>query len=395
MKRIKLITGLLFCLMAVAQNGFSQVTITQSNFPRQVGFIDSIYSALNPQTYSLPSEGANQQWDYSNIGASNLIQTEYIDASSDTNFTNAFNKRGISLTFQGFPIEGFEYEALDANGWGPIGIHTNAAAYSITSISGGAGDSLYFPENIDVYTGSTNSLEFPATYQTNWTGTRYETTPFELTVAGFSLQNSPGERVRTVTDSREIVGYGKLMIPDDNGNPSDELDVLLIKSEITIVDSFFLMGNPAPAPLLGAFSLTQGSISNSEAYLFYMPDYGNPVMRIAVNSSGTSPSSVAYRPDAARITTTSVRGPGFANELEIFPNPVNAGQSMMIYFNEVIENAEISLTDITGRTMHRERIDALFGFTRFETPAVVPGIYVLNVNTQNGALIKHSRVVIQ
>ncbi len=392
---MKKLTGIFIFTFTLSIFAFGQVTITLNNFPREATFIDSVYSAINPQSQALPSEGANQQWDYSNIGATNLLQIEYTDASSNVNFPDAFSRRNITLTFQGLLIEGFEYDAIEANRWGSLGKHTSEVGYSISNVSGGVNDSIVFIENIDVYSGSTSSLEFPATYQSDWTGTRYETTPFELTVAAFSLQNAPAERVRAVTDARDIVGYGKLKIPDDTGNPSVELDVLLIKSVVTTVDSFFLMGSPAPTQLLDGFQLTQGNTFTSAAYLFYMPDYGNPLLRVGIDATGTIPTGVSYRPDAARIVTTSVSEMSFANTLAVYPNPVNAGQSIMINFNTMVENAKISLTDITGRTIQRNSINTPKEFIKFDIPALGSGVYILNVSAQNGALIKNSRVFIK
>ncbi|MEX0813359.1 MAG: T9SS type A sorting domain-containing protein [Chitinophagales bacterium] len=379
--------------IALSMFAFGQVTITQDNFPRPIVFIDTFYSVSSPQN-PLPSEGANQQWDYSNFPLTDMFGSEYFDASADVNFPNAHHKQELNISFQGFPLEGFQYFKFEANGWGLIGKHTNAVEYSLQAVSS-PNDTLYFPENIDVYTGEVNSLEFPATYQTNWSGTRYETTPFALTVSSFGLQNDPGERIRSISDNRDVVGYGKLIIPDDNGDPSSELDVLLIKSVQTVVDSYFLMGSPAPQQLLDAFQLTQGASSTSSAYLFYMPDYGKPIMRLGVNGMGTGISSVGFRPDAARTKTTSLSELSFDNSLDIYPNPVNAGQSIMINFNTLVENAEISLMDIAGRKVHHDNINLAMEFTKFNVPDLSPGVYILNVSAQNGALNKNSKILIE
>lgn len=392
---MKLYFYALTLFFAVCSTAFGQVTITYENFTREVAFIDSVYSALVPQAYPLPSEGADQVWDYSNIQGTNLIDFEYLDASSDTDFPNAFNKRKRPLFFQGFEIDATYYDFKDQNGWYEMGNSIKAVAYNIATISGGANDTLFFPENIDLYDGKTSSLEFPITYQSSWSGTRKETIPYELTVAAFGLQNTPGERVRTVTDSRDIVGYGKLVIPDYNDEPSSELDVLLIKSEVTTVDSFFLMGNSAPPALLDAFELTQGTTFTSSAYLFYMPDYGNPVLRVAINADGTEPSGVAFRKDATRTTApTSLNEVSLNNALGVYPNPVSIGQSVIVNFNILVDNAEIILTDITGRTVLHSSINTPSEYTKLNIPALSSGVYILNVSAQNGTLIKSSKILI-
>lgn len=381
---------------ALCSTAFGQVTITYENFPREVAFIDSVYSSILPQAYPLPTEGADQLWDYSNIAGTNLFEFEYLDASSETDFPNAFNKRNLTLFFQGFEIAGTLFDSLDEDGWYEMGRRTEAVAHSITTLTGGANDTLFFPFNIDLFGERADFLEFPATYQSSWTGTYVETTPFELTVAGFGLQNTPGEQLRTITDSREIVGYGKLIIPDDNDDPSNEMDVLLIKSEVSIVDSFFLMGNPAPPALLGAFNVSQGQTSSSSAYLFYMPNYGKPVMRVAVNANGTEPSNIAFRKDATRTTSTptSLNEVSLNNKLGVYPNPVSTGQSVTVNFNTLVDNAEITLTDITGRTVHKNTINTPSEHTRLNIPELSSGVYILNVSAQNGTLVKSSKILV-
>lgn len=277
-----------------------------------------------------------------------------------------------------------------------MGRRTEAAAHGISALTGGANDTLFFPFNIDLFGGRADFLDFPATYQSSWTGTYVETTPFALTVAGFGLQNTPGEQLRTITDSREIVGYGKLIIPDDNDDPSNEMEVLLVKSEVTIVDSFFLMGDPAPPALLGAFNVSQGETRFGSAYLFYMPDYGKPVMRIAINADGTEPSNVSFRKDATRTTSTptSLKEVSLNNALGVHPNPVSTGQYVSINFNEFVDNAEIILTDITGRVVYQNSIHTPTDHTKLNIPELSSGIYILNVSAQNGTLMKSSKILI-
>lgn len=114
MKKNKLISGLLFCLTALAFTGFSQVTITQSDFPRLGSFIDTFVNA-SASSIVAPTHGTGQAWDYS--GATGTTGTlTFMDASGDPNFSNALNYRERNLIFQAFPIESNEYESIDAYG---------------------------------------------------------------------------------------------------------------------------------------------------------------------------------------------------------------------------------------------------------------------------------------
>lgn len=374
---------------------YGQVTITADNFPRVHTFIDTVYSPPNPSVFSLPSEGANQVWDYSGIPLTSSFTIPFSDASADPYVSGAFSIRSVALAFQGFPIESYEYDRLDNNGWSLIARRTYEAKYSIANVTGGAQDSIIFPEFVDIYGGESDQLSFPLTYQSSWSGTRIETFPLQLSVAAYQLNKAPGTRVRYLTDTREVVGYGKLTMPDDNGNPSNELDVLLIKSTVEVLDSFFLGNDPAPSQLLDAFQLTQGDASTNVAYLFYMPNYGKPVMRFGVSASGTETTGIGFRTSATRVTTTSVNELQLTESTKFFPNPVNAGNTITINFDNAKEDVSLSLTDLSGRLIHSKRANFSAGSRHFEIPQTASGIYLLNVKSPNGELISSAQILIK
>lgn len=393
MKKLINTSILMLCLGMFA---YGQVSITLNNFPREASFTDSVMFLPNGQNVAVPSLGVNQEWDYSGLGTATLYEFEYEDASSDADFTNAFNKRDMTLSFQGMYIYGEEYYALDANSWISLGVKTEAAAYSISSISGGANDTLAFPAYIDDFTGKRTFLEFPMTYQSAWVSEQKETLPFELTVAAASLQKAPGQRVQIQSESREVVGYGKLTIPDVAGNPSEEINVLLIESNFKLVDSFYLYGSPAPANLLTTFGLTQGMTDSAKTYFFYKPDFGDPVAVIKVNLATGKAKNVEYRPSAAKTPqATSITELNKKDNMFVYPNPVNAGQSIIMKFNEMIDMAQLSFIDIAGREVHRINMDIQSGFTSVETPSIAPGIYIMRVNDQDGTLKHQTRVFIK
>jgi hypothetical protein len=246
-------------------------------------------------------------------------------------------------------------------------------------------------ENIDLYGGSTSSIAFPATYQSTWSGTRHETTPFELSVASFGLTNASCEMRSIVTDSREIVGYGNLTIPDENGTPTTLSNVLLFSSTVTVTDSFFLMGAPAPAALLTAYGLTQGSVLVSTAYLFYMPNFGAPILRLAVSSNNVV--AVGIRPSATKSSSVSTNDFGFKPNISVYPIPAKSGQSMTLSFDEPKRNLSLSITDMLGRTVYQEHITSANKIHNLKLPDTAPGAYVLRISS-NGQLLNQSKLLI-
>ncbi|MGB0931148.1 MAG: hypothetical protein ACPGVB_10250 [Chitinophagales bacterium] len=270
------------------------VVITKDNFPRGGSFTDIGYF-VETDILDAPTEGTGQVWDYSFLTPDSLVTQVYTDASNDPNFSGVLNYISGNILFNGFPISRNQYEAIDEEGWYHKGRTTEEVSYSVTAISGGADDLLRFPDRVVPYGGRLNKLQFPVTYESDWTQNQIENTEFELTVAAFGLNAVPGVNVKTITERREVVGEGKLIIPSEDGSPSLPMDALLLKVDMTGIDSVFLGGAPAPAPLLAAFGVTQGNISVADTrYIFYMPGFGSNVLNVNP-ASGT----FFYRPQAA------------------------------------------------------------------------------------------------
>ncbi|MEZ4886554.1 MAG: T9SS type A sorting domain-containing protein [Chitinophagales bacterium] len=259
----------------------AQVTIKKSNFPRKV-FIEQVYITSNADVVA-PSTGPNQVWDYSGIKLGNLAEFQHIDASNDPDFPNADSYYLRSTNFQSFQIPYYSYERVDESGYYAVGAKLVDTSYPITSITGGADDMLKFTSIPRQLQGGFNYyMEFPMTYQTKWTSNYIDYIDFELTVAAFGLDQVPGFNKQYVSINSEVVGYGQLTIPMPDGSPSTPVEVLLLQSTSTRIDSFFLGGTLAPSILLNAFGVSQGQIiSNDANYSFYTPDFEDLVLFVS------------------------------------------------------------------------------------------------------------------
>lgn len=372
---------------------FAQVTIDQNNYPATAGYTDN-YSVGATIGVVAPSVGANQTWDYSGLVEANSITSIHIDATSDPNYPDALNHYEDNRTFQGFLIPSHTYTAADANGYYEYGRAISDITHSITAISGGPNDVLNFPDDNHVFQfedGRVDYVSFPATFQSSWTGTRIEPINFNLTVAAFGLNNTPGQHVKTFTETREVVAHGSLIMPLPNGNPSAPMEVLLLESSVSVIDSFFLAGAEAPAPLLSAFGLTQGLTASASSFLFYMPDFHSPLIRFGMD--GQTVSTIGYRPEAAAAATgiSSVQ----LDNVSMYPNPIAAGSSLNISLGDGGKAISfIELTDVTGRSVAYQAVQSTN--TRIDIPSsLVSGVYSVVLKDSEAALLKTSRIVVQ
>jgi len=201
----KFLHQIIFLLtLGLALPTFAQITLTADNFPRAKEFVDSIYVST-PSSPAIPSSGPDQVWDYSGLQLDGIVAIEHYDASDYPQFPNVLNVRIADLIFQGFLIFSDSFEAIDSEGWYDVGRRTYDASYSITALTGGPNDTLSFPGTDEIFGGRLNYVPFPMNYEDQWTQSRIENIPFELTVAAFGLDKTPGTRQRTVTHNREVV----------------------------------------------------------------------------------------------------------------------------------------------------------------------------------------------
>lgn len=390
--RSAILQTILFCSILLLSFPLSaQITITTENFQRPAEFIDTVILATQA-TVALPAEGTNQVWDYANLTKDEELNREYSDASSDPNFPDALNVRTRNLFFQVYEIPSNHYEAQDASGWYDYGRYIEHVGYSITNVSGGPADSLFFVEDYEIFEGRINNVRFPMTYQDTWEEIRSEDLRFELSVAAFGLNHVPGRQQRIITQTRRIVGYGNLIIPDYNGMPSAPLPSLLIKVKETREDSTFLAGVAAPAPLMAAFGLAQGATSADSFYVFYTPGFTGPAMDISIN--GNQGVNAFYHPGAAALAT----GVGNVNAVEArsFPNPVSVGQLITVQFDELPSEGTVSLLDFTGRMVKKQAFVA----NNHQLQMVIPnhtesGLHLLQINDASGQQVGFSKVLIK
>lgn len=364
----------------------AQPIITQANFPRQADFIDTLHTA---RFVSIPTEGPDQVWDYSGITLDTITYQHFLDASNDTVLPGASSKIATNFFLGGLPSSGYTYTNLDAQGFWEYGRQWRDTTHDLSLFTGNPQDALSFPAYTEVFNNPIHALKFPTTYLDNWGESRVEIFPYLLTAAAFGLTNTPGTMKREFGQVRTVVGYGHMIIPDEQGLPSDSMEVLQLLVERVYLDSFFLAGSPAPKALLDAFGLTQGNAYGNSFYVFYTPGYGSPVANI--NTQGTL---MGYRPAAIRRIRLSAETAQKPGTLHLSPNPVQSGETVTLQFNQIPEAGQLSLMDITGRTVHTLALPAAQDPVSFTIPAVPPGLYLVGIRNPNGHWTSMSKLQI-
>lgn len=364
---------------------YSEILMNRADFPIKATYLSEGYSSAQTDIQA-PSTGENQTWDISNLTNLTPYSQNYIDASTDEYYKNAFSYTPVVYALQSFYINSNDYVGIDENSYFRIGRKITEVTYPISSVTGGANDNLHIDGGYFPFGGKFDYIQFPLKYNSSWTQDFSIPTNFHLTVEGFGLSDAPGQYISYQTQTRTVVGTGKLTMPSKDGGIMT-IDALLIKMERTSKDSVFLNGQPAPQVLMSAFGLEQGATSSDETYIFYAPGYGTSVASYDMTNSYITYESLS---DATLGIATSN-----TNNLNIFPNPVKAGSNITISNPE--NNISImKIIDQNGKQVLSNEAIGGQGINNLNIPSfIIPGSYLLQSIDKNGNTSSTTKIIIE
>jgi len=342
-----------------------------------------------------PSTGANQKWNYGHLKdsmESGLYFFTYTNWHAGTNS----NFPGATRYFvQGNLIAGqitlytdiYENDNSKADAYvgGGVGYRQS---FPIGSVTMGPNDSLVFPVQSDVYPQPDVILNYPATYNSNWSSKSRSITNFNLTVAAYSLNKTPGAKVTNRIRTDSVVGWGMLNVPYPTGGQSQYDSVLEVKESIMDLDSYYLGGSAAPAPLLSAFGLSNGARSGANRYIFYRTGHNEPLFEIFMDSAWKKPQLAAYDAQYTVFMGIDLRGPeSFASSA--YPNPVS-NRSLNLQFNKTSPGVwTITISNIMGQTVNSVELSQGIGNISTQVampPSAANGVYIYSIRAEDGSV---------
>lgn len=369
----------------IGHAAFAQITITKADYPVVLGE-DPFTVDVNKGT-KLPEEGADKTYDYSSLKISSEEEETYYDATDIKAFPEATVFTNVDMTVAGFDFRTRHYTATTDDGHYEVGRTQFDSTHSLLMVTGNAADEMHFPTADLPYPNHKSFLKFPATYKDSWEETQIETTQFDLTVAAFGLNKTPGEVRRRRITTREVVGYGKLTLPGKDAKPSKSIDVLLLKYFETRIDSVFLGGAPAPPALLAAFQFTQGNTSTYRVYIFETKGFGLQPLFINYDEGGNA-EKATYRPRTADVVNSIS---SIEHNLEVYPNRVREGQLITVKLgqNETLDN--LRLLSMQGTEIPMVKMDN----NQFLIPmGIKPGLYVYEARNTTETKVAVGKIIV-
>ena len=330
MKKKFLFSGL--ALISVAGTN-AQTTVTQSNFAPAVGNVITYLDCSNP---NIGSGGANQTWDFSAVSTLGGSTTfNYVACGGVTPPCSDYSGANIVAT-----------AGPGNNGY----FVSNGTDYAFAGANAGGG--LYNA----VYSNPRSDFKFPITYQANAT----DTYNGYFDVGTFTTYESGSQTF--FTD-----GYGTLKTPAGTFTGVFRFHQSLIGQDST---------NTGGVPDV--------STSTVDNYSWVKAGIHGPLFQVSISNGGTPESFYQSNP-------TGIEQAQLETSFSMHPVPAHTEVTVSYDANKA-QNAEILLTDLTGRTLQLVTGNNT-GKVTISTANLASGIYLVRLKTAEAEIVRKLEVL--
>lgn len=375
---MKIIVPLLACLTsgltAVAQ---SPITLTQSNFPALASTVE-LYNIANPAGVVPATTGANQSWNYGSLTAAGQSTVTYGAPPATPAFAGTTRTYAYALPLGPFQVAGTVSQALTTTGLKYLGYSIPLQRFGLGALTTVPTDSLIIPaQSMPV---SATLVAFPTTVGTVNRNFYRSGTTGQVTAAIFSLNRTPLRLVQRITSTDSVAGYGTLRTPAAGGTTANQ--VLLVRSRVVEVDSFYLAGQPAPALLLAGLGVQQGAVQLTYSDSFYRAGSSQEVLGLTYDSGTYQVVTGAYYSREASLLAARDGLAATVGGISAYPNPFTQGPLVLAAGNGSHAAVTLTVRDVLGRQLAAGR--GQLGQPSSLLAGLPRGSYLLEIATADG-----------
>ncbi|MCG8329398.1 MAG: T9SS type A sorting domain-containing protein [Chitinophagales bacterium] len=372
----------------------AQITVERSDYTLTPDE-DIVGWVIEETSIEIPNDGPNQTWDFSGITL-DYSYTYQKNLGSNPNLPEATLTDSTSFPLLDIaPQQVIFYEELTEDYHSTVGRYNDAVLSTLQAFTGNSGDSLNAQPNLVIYEEPSVFVQFPLNYGDSWSSELSIDGNYSVTIQSFGLDHVPGNAVGHFDITKTVTGYGNLILPDPEGAGTISVEALMVKENATIVDSFFLGGQPAPLALLTAFGLEQGKTVNRIDYGFYAKGLPRTALFIVVEDGVVID---AHMSDDVKNLVSSTRDENtFHLASKVFPNPTN-GMFQLEFEKNDGSDWTLELYNSTGQLVHQQIINGMVGLkmvnVQFDANAAM-GIYQYRLENAKGQLMSAGKVVLE
>lgn len=388
----------LSCALLSAPCIFAQITLNQGSYTSTfAGTNDTVLQSITSSTYPNLTAATNATWDVtSSVSTIAIASLPHVNPYT-TAFASAQYADSGAFAFGPFNYIATVQNAITASAFLEYGQHIYRKAYTLVGVAplASSTDSFVIDAQNDIYSTPRTAIAFPATYHNTWTSNYRYDFNYHLTYALQSYNNAPGYVRIFVTEVDSVVGWGQMKVKQLNGNASGYMNVLQIRSDVAVEDSFYLNGGPAPANLLAAFNVSQGQISNSYSQYYMRPNEVTPLAALSFSDSTYStPSSAQTHAQRLPPGPAGIQNIAKENIITIYPNPVNNNSICIDMPYTQNGDWKYELINMDGKVVIKGGIALLSNKAQINFPnSISPGIYYLILNNNQEQLVRPLNIV--
>lgn len=376
-------------LLALTVTAKAQITITAPP-ASAANYLDTFAVPNNPNDFkAYATAKTNGKWDFTLAQYPNIQFITLRSTNTSANFPDADYRHSVKYEFAGgLKYDLYEYYNLTSDAITTIGEEIEQEqVLLLDAVTGNPNDKLVFPIQDIPYSEPQIVRKYPETMGSTFTSTRVSTTKLNVTISAYGLNSTPGVRrtYRTAKDS--VIGWGTLKTTGISTKAIyDNIPVLQVQHIVTVVDSFYLGGGPAPKALLDAFGLQQGVPQN-----FYFIDFigqgelGELVRLDFKTSPFQTVDKVEIQQNRIEQYATGINKLSLQNAINVYPNPITNNKVLVdLPTNHANNNWTFNLTDIFGRSI---AAGVISNSGEINMPAsMAKGNYILTISNSNGVV---------
>jgi Secretion system C-terminal sorting domain len=387
----------LFVFMAFSLSVSAQITIKGSDITVKAGDSLKTYPATAASLANIPAfkTGGNQVWDFSKLAFENFYYYDPISKANNSAYPSANLSYPSSASLGAIVIPTTRFLEKSATAYRDLGFSNLGLKQVLTTITGSNKDTLFLPATDIKYTD--NIFSFPVTMGANQTDKWTQNRPYALTVAAFGLNKTPGVVKNIVTSNKSVVAWGKVILPDfKNKGKTVTYNTIVQLTSVSLVDSVFLGGAPAPAPLMQAFGLTQGSSSSYTYFSALVPGFKTIAVEGDLNAN-LKATSIYVATESGFVPSNSVGSKDVAEQIEsnVFPNPSQNGQFTLSFDKPNSKDWTVKIYDLAGREMSQTKITGEGKITQPLSVSTEKGTYFYALFNENQQFVNNGVLLVE